>query len=267
MPERILPGSLGLSVFDPGDNGWANARNLAMLKLSVLTLGSVLSRVTPLPGSPTPGQVYIVPSGAGSNANDVAVYDGPSGSEAWVYFVPAAGWELWDAGASERVRFDGSAWAAVSSGGGGSTTLAGLTDVYGTPSDGQVLTYDPDAGGSGVPGWRPETPSTAGGNPGIINVSSSRVLDLADAWDTLVFTAAAALTIPDDATTDFPLGTILSFAAVGGIGTLTAASLVTLNGRPAGTVDSEPPSTGTIPQFTLIKIAANTWVTSLEGVA
>ncbi|MEO0623147.1 MAG: hypothetical protein AAF183_13050 [Pseudomonadota bacterium] len=153
---------------------------------------------------------------------------------------------------------------------GGGTTLAGLTDVYGTPSNGQVLTFDPDAGGGGVgselPGWRPETPSTAGGNPGIINVSSSRVLILDDAWDTVVFTSAATLTIPADATTDFPLGNILSFAAVGGIGTLTAASGVTLNGRPAGTVDSDPPSTGTIPQFTLVKIAANTWVTSLEGV-
>ncbi|MEL6220249.1 MAG: hypothetical protein AAFR79_17600 [Pseudomonadota bacterium] len=150
---------------------------------------------------------------------------------------------------------------------GGGTTLAGLTDVFpGTPADGQVLTYDPDAGGSGVPGWRPETPSTAGGNPGIVNVSSSRVLILDDAWDTVVFTAAATLTIPADATTDFSLGNILSFAAVGGIATLTAASGVTLNGRPAGTVDSDPPSTGTVPQFTLVKIAANTWVTSLEGV-
>ncbi|MEO1573289.1 MAG: hypothetical protein AAFU51_18750 [Bacteroidota bacterium] len=154
---------------------------------------------------------------------------------------------------------------------GGGTTLAGLTDVYGTPSDGQVLTFDPDAGGGGVgselPGWRPETPSTAGGNPGIINVSSSRVLDLADAWDTLVFTSAATLTIPADATTNFPLGTIISFAASGGIGTLTAASGVTLNGISAGSIASDPPSTGTIPQFTLIKTAADTWVTSLEGVA
>ena len=47
------------------------------------------------PRAGTAGDIYIVPSGAASNAGEIALWDGPSGSEAWVYITPAAGWEAW----------------------------------------------------------------------------------------------------------------------------------------------------------------------------
>lgn len=109
MPSRDYPG-LGLAGdWDEGEDGWKPGMDSNLLKLSVLTQGKVLSRVTTLPGSPTEGMVYIVPSGG--DANKVAVYD----EGAWVYFVPVAGWVLWVADESKFYYYTGSAWSPLGS--------------------------------------------------------------------------------------------------------------------------------------------------------
>lgn len=62
------------------------------------------------------------------------------------------GWELWDAGASEKIRWSGSAWVVISEG--GATMLGGLSDVYlSSPGAGHRLVYSLTAGGPSMPGW------------------------------------------------------------------------------------------------------------------
>lgn len=130
MVKRTLPG-LGLTAFWPqGDDTWKDEMDANIRALSALVNGSVKSRVTALPGSPSVGDIYIVPSGAGSNPNQLAVWDGDSGSEAWVYLVPNAGWAFYVEDESKNYQWSGAAWAefagAGGGGGGGAQTL-----VYG----------------------------------------------------------------------------------------------------------------------------------------
>ena len=104
--ERALPG-LGLTGFwTAGTDGWGGQMDTNLLKLSVLANGSVLSKVTALPGAPTNGDIYIVPSGAGSNPNKVAVRD----NGAWVYLVPNEGWRFWLCDTNVTTIWDGGAW-------------------------------------------------------------------------------------------------------------------------------------------------------------
>lgn len=76
-----------------------------------LTQKVALSRTTTLPGSPTDGDIYIVPSGA--DANKVALRS----EGAWIYHAPVKGWTFYVADTGENVQFDGSAWNPAASGG------------------------------------------------------------------------------------------------------------------------------------------------------
>lgn len=106
--ERALPG-LGLRAYwTPGSNGWADEHDPDIRKVSVLLQCAVISRVTSLPGSPTDGDMYIVPVGD-ANANDIAARD----NGAWVYFTPQEGFIVWDKAADEFVKWTGSAWETV----------------------------------------------------------------------------------------------------------------------------------------------------------
>lgn len=117
MPARTLPG-LGLTGFwDEGADGWKPGMDTNLQRLSVLVQAGAISQTTELPASPSAGDIYIVPSDAASNANDIALYDGPSGSEAWVYITPAEGWTVYVQDTSTEMRFDGSAWQEIASGG------------------------------------------------------------------------------------------------------------------------------------------------------
>ncbi|PQO23071.1 hypothetical protein C2I36_09840 [Rhodobacteraceae bacterium WD3A24] len=214
MPERTMPG-LGLRAFyDPGQGDWGTTVSEDLRKLSALVQLSAKSRTTALPASGTAGDIYIVPSGAASNANDIALWDGPSGSEAWVYITPAEGWEAWIEETGERVRFNGASWAAL--------------------------------GKSG------EAPVTADGN-------ASRTLALADKGGIIEMTSATAntVTIPAEASVDFPVGALVNISQVGaGTTTIAGDTGVTLNGVSAGscTIDAQWGGAG------LYKRAADAWV-------
>jgi hypothetical protein len=122
MPSRTLPG-LGLTGFWDLGASYKTGMDTNLQTLSALVQPTVISRTTSLPGSPAAGARYIVPSGD-ANGNDIAIWDGPSGSEAWVYLTPAEGWRVYVEDQDYDVRWDGSAWQEVQEGGGGSMTGA-----------------------------------------------------------------------------------------------------------------------------------------------
>lgn len=107
--ERQLPG-LGLYGFwTLGSNGWNDQNDSNIRVISALLQGRVKSYTTSLPGTPTTGDIYIVPTGD-TNAEDIAIWDGESGSEAWVYVTPQAGWLMYVIDAATYYRFDGTNW-------------------------------------------------------------------------------------------------------------------------------------------------------------
>lgn len=108
MASRTSAGALGLNTdWDLGD-AWKTGMDENLLKLSVLSMPIVLSRVTSLPGG-SEGQVYIIPTGD-TDAEDIAVYD----EGAWTNFTPAEGWIAYVADEDAFVRFDGTVWDVYS---------------------------------------------------------------------------------------------------------------------------------------------------------
>lgn len=109
MVQRTLPG-LGLTGFWAlGYDGWKDENDVNLRKLSALTVPIVKSRVTTLPGSPTDGDIYIVPHAAGSHPDEIAIRD----DGAWVYLMPGEGWKAYVLDSNENVQFDGSVWSAL----------------------------------------------------------------------------------------------------------------------------------------------------------
>ena len=127
--ERTLPG-LGLTGFwTPGTNGWDTGNDVNLRTLSALVQLAVISAMTALPGSPTDGDIYIVPTGE-PNGDDVAIRD----NGAWVYLTPNDGWQAYVADTDACVYWDGAAWAAVASGGGD-------TEIAINPQTGTTYTF------------------------------------------------------------------------------------------------------------------------------
>lgn len=139
MPKITAPG-LGLGYgWNLGESGpdVKQGFDTNFLTTSVLLNLSVKSRTTALPGSAANGDIYIVPAGAGANANAVAARS----NGAWVYFTPKRNWEarVVDQG-DGKVVFNGSAWVEASEGGGGggsapAMAVSTLTGVVQTPAD------------------------------------------------------------------------------------------------------------------------------------
>jgi hypothetical protein len=80
-----------------------------------LTNKVVISRTTALPGSPTDGDIYIVPAGAGSHPQEIAFRS----EGAWLYLVPEKGWMAYAADSGSLIIHDGTNWNAFTAGGGG----------------------------------------------------------------------------------------------------------------------------------------------------
>lgn len=120
MPARTLP-NLGLQgFFDLGEDGWKDEMDLNLLKLSVLTQGGVIDKVSSLPGSPSNGDVYILDETATADANAVAIRD----DGAWVFVSPLEGWFVYNRSADRFELFDGTRWDEyTASGGSGSAEI------------------------------------------------------------------------------------------------------------------------------------------------
>ena len=102
---------------------------------------------------------------------------------------------------------------------------------------------------------------TYSGTVGIRTISTSAAtLELADAGKVLVVTVGTDITVPADATVNFPVGTRIEIARTTGSPTLTGAAGVTVNGISAPGAASF--DSGTYQQGILIKTAANTWILS-----
>lgn len=127
MAARDLP-NLGLKAgYDPGENGWGDNMTLNLLKLSILTQGVAINKVAAEPGTPAAGDVYILDETHATHPNEVIVFDGPVGSEAWVYIVPSEGWLIFNQTANYYEKFDGTVWAELATGGGGGAALPALS--------------------------------------------------------------------------------------------------------------------------------------------
>jgi hypothetical protein len=135
MPSRTFAGSAALKGdWDAHEGGWKPDMDTNLLKLSVLTQGRVISQIAAEPGSPAQGDVYLLFATHPTHPNEIAVYD----EATWHYFVPLAGWRLYNVALSSFMRFDGGSWglddiAAPTSGGDGvisDGTVSGLSVVY-----------------------------------------------------------------------------------------------------------------------------------------
>lgn len=141
MAARDLP-NLGLTAgYDPGENGWGDDMTLNLLKLSVLSQGTVINKVAAEPGAPAAGDTYILDETHATHPNEVIVFDGPVGEEAWVYIVPNEGWLIYNQTANYYEQFNGVSWSEFAGGGGGGgsavyTIPMGATT---TPTGGEIL--------------------------------------------------------------------------------------------------------------------------------
>lgn len=132
MSQHTLPG-IGLTGFWDRGADYKDGMDQNLLSLSALTQLVVESRTTALPGSPADGLIYIVRSDDATNPNKIAIRD----NGAWVYRTPQTGWRAYVKDSATDVRFSGSAWTVVSSGGGsaiavkdeGATVLASPSSI------------------------------------------------------------------------------------------------------------------------------------------
>lgn len=204
MPARSLP-NLGLQgFFDLGEDGWKDEMDLNLLKLSVLTQGGAISKVSATPGSPANGDVHIFDETHPTNANAVAIRD----AGAWVYVNPAEGWLIYNRATNAYETFNGTAWAALATGGSGisgirvedesaailasatALNFAGAGVLVTDAGGGEALVTIPGASG-GISGIRIE-------EEGVSTVAVSTAINFAGAGVTVTDAGAgeALVTIP-----------------------------------------------------------------------
>ncbi|MBM1222908.1 DUF2793 domain-containing protein [Ponticoccus sp. SC2-23] len=140
MTERSMPG-LGLRAFyDPGQANWGDTVSEDLRALSVIAGAHVASRTTALPVSGSAGDIYIVPSSGGLHADEIAVWDGPVGSEDWIFLAPTLGCHVLVADESANVQWTGSVWEVFAAGGVGGPTPYDIRLGFGTtPTASQVV--------------------------------------------------------------------------------------------------------------------------------
>lgn len=111
MASRTLPGLALTGFWDLGSAGWKTGMDANLLAVSVLLKAVALSRVTTLPGSPTNGQIFIVPDGE-TNEKKIAFRD----NGAWGYITAWEGLQFWLDDENAFVTFNGTDWAAGTAG-------------------------------------------------------------------------------------------------------------------------------------------------------
>jgi hypothetical protein len=122
--------------------------NDALRMLDCLVQPVVKSRtLSAPPASPSEGEGYVIAAGAtdiwAGKENAVACFvDG-----AWQFFTPSAGWQIYDAGASERIVFSGTGWVSGDAGGSarpffGINTDANTTNRLAVASAASLFTHE-----------------------------------------------------------------------------------------------------------------------------
>lgn len=119
MVARTFPNLELKAGYDIGEDGWGDDMSLNMLKLSILSQGTVIDKVAVEPMAPVAGDVYLLDETNMTNPNAVAVFDGEVGFEVWVYIEPKEGWLTYNQTAGYYEKFDGSVWAELATGGSG----------------------------------------------------------------------------------------------------------------------------------------------------
>ena len=141
MPERQLPGLELTGFWDLGTDDWNVGMDSNLRRLSAVVGARVVSRSTSLPATPGALSVYIVPVGE-TNENQVAVWDGPSGAEGWVYLDPQPGWHFYVVDEGINVQWTGAGWvqfAAGGSGGGGGASPGAQLYFEAQQASGQTI--------------------------------------------------------------------------------------------------------------------------------
>lgn len=148
MATRTLPG-LGLTGgFTEGEDGWGDAMNANLLKMSAIGGGTVLARVAALPVAPAPaqGDIYIL-----TTDDSVQVRD----NGAWTAYAPSEGWMVYDRGADIFIQYDGTDWIEVETGGSADFVLPDPTGkggkVVAAKADGTGYELVADAVGAALP--------------------------------------------------------------------------------------------------------------------
>lgn len=115
--ERQLPGLDLYGFWTLGSNGYRSQHSGNLRLLSALAQCRVESRTTALPTRAigNDGEVYIVPTGAGSNPDEIAIadYDTDDTTRIWVYVTPQEGFFAYVKDDDEYVTFDGTDWVAA----------------------------------------------------------------------------------------------------------------------------------------------------------
>ena len=147
--ERTLPG-LGLKAFwTPGSNGYNTELDAGILKLSVVVQALALSRVTAIAAQAN-GTVLIVPSGATSNANEIAAKD----NGAWVYYTPLKGMIVFVEDEGVHVKWSGTAWVDLNPSASADTTKIDIITFTGSNRDtvagdaGKMIRYNSSSDGT-----------------------------------------------------------------------------------------------------------------------
>jgi uncharacterized protein DUF2793 len=219
-----------------GDNFDLNFR--AFLRaIDALLMCSVINRTTSAPpGSPANGDAYIVKAtGTGawaSHDNAIAIWttDNPASAGEWEFYAAASGILMYSVADTALYFWNGTAWTALAGGGGGSSTLAGDTDVTITsPANLDLLTYD-----TASSKWKnlPASGAPPTAIAGVKNQTASYVLVLGDAGFIVRMNVASAnnCTVPPHSSVALPVDTVVTVRQIGaGITTIVAGAGVTIN--------------------------------------
>jgi hypothetical protein len=129
--ERTLPG-LGLTGNWDLGSPYKAQMDANLRLISGVAQIVVKSKDTALPGTPSIGDIYLVRSDDGTNPGKIAIWDGATGSEAWVYITPIVGWMAYVTDLADTYRFESDGWNVFSSGAGVATggTATPITAQY-----------------------------------------------------------------------------------------------------------------------------------------
>lgn len=244
MSDPILP----FAVWAPGTNQNSVPANDNSLRHQILN-GLVISEATTAqPGSPTTGDIYILPA-APTGAQwatfaqfDLVIFD----SGTWYPFAPVEGIVVNIAGTLKQ--WDGSAYVDAAPGGGAWGAITG------TLSDQADLQAALDAkAAAGIPQNSQSTAYTlvlADANKHLLHPSSD--------------TTARIFTIPANASVAFPIGTAVTFVNQNAAGVITIAITTdTMRLAGAGTTGSRTLAANGV--ATALKITSTEWIISGTG--